>query len=231
MPRRLYANNARCKLGADIVTTGAIATIILETGKGGLFPLPTGGDYFHLTVEDSTKETEIFVITTRTGDICSVSSRGAEGTVSKTFTAATSICGVRPTKQSFDDTVDHLNETANAHPASAIGVTPTGALVATDVQAALAELDADLTAHIVNPTAAHAASAISVVPAGDLGSTTVQLALEELQTDIDASEAVITDIISGAQIVGNATRWNGSAKTVSTSGPSGGADGDIWFQY
>ena len=31
--------------------------------------------------------------------------------------------------------------------------------------------------------------------------------------------------------VGNSTKWNGAAKTVSTAAPSGGANGDIWFQY
>ena len=30
---------------------------------------------------------------------------------------------------------------------------------------------------------------------------------------------------------GTATKWNGAAKTVSTAAPSGGANGDIWFQY
>lgn len=29
----------------------------------------------------------------------------------------------------------------------------------------------------------------------------------------------------------NATKWDNAAKTVSTSTPSGGSDGDIWFQY
>lgn len=29
----------------------------------------------------------------------------------------------------------------------------------------------------------------------------------------------------------NSTKWNGAAKTVSAAGPSGGADGDVWFQY
>ena len=28
----------------------------------------------------------------------------------------------------------------------------------------------------------------------------------------------------------NAIKWDGGAKTVSTSAPSGGADGDVWFQ-
>lgn len=29
----------------------------------------------------------------------------------------------------------------------------------------------------------------------------------------------------------NATKWNGAAKTVSTSAPSGGSAGDVWFRY
>lgn len=29
----------------------------------------------------------------------------------------------------------------------------------------------------------------------------------------------------------DSTKWNGAAKTVSTAAPSGGANGDIWFQY
>ena len=29
----------------------------------------------------------------------------------------------------------------------------------------------------------------------------------------------------------NAVKWNGAAKTVSSAAASGGADGDLWFQY
>ena len=29
----------------------------------------------------------------------------------------------------------------------------------------------------------------------------------------------------------DSTKWNGAAKTVSSAAPSGGADGDVWFQY
>lgn len=29
----------------------------------------------------------------------------------------------------------------------------------------------------------------------------------------------------------DSTKWNGASKTVSTAAPSGGANGDIWFQY
>lgn len=29
----------------------------------------------------------------------------------------------------------------------------------------------------------------------------------------------------------DSAKWNGASKTVSSSSPSGGSDGDIWFQY
>lgn len=41
----------------------------------------------------------------------------------------------------------------------------------------------------------------------------------------------ITNITSGNTIVSNSTMWNGSHKFISSAGPSGGTNGDIWFQY
>lgn len=88
----------------------------------------------------------------------------------------------------------HLNDTTNAHPASAIGSTPSGNLAATNVQSALNELQTDvdtratssaLNAHITDTTDAHSASALTNVPSGNLAATDVQTALDELQTDIN----------------------------------------------
>jgi hypothetical protein len=70
--------------------------------------------------------------------------------------------------------------------ASQVTNVPAGTIAATDVQAAINELDGDIQDHITDATDAHDASAISVVPAGNLGSTDVQAALEELQGDIDS---------------------------------------------
>jgi hypothetical protein len=97
------------------------------------------------------------------------------------------------TRATITDLNNHLNDTTDAHDASAISVVPSGNLSSTDVQAALVELQTDidnggtnLTNHINNPTDAHDASAISVVPSGNLSSTDVQAALVELQGDIDS---------------------------------------------
>lgn len=64
-----------------------------------------------------------------------------------------------------------------------IGNTPAGTIAATDVQAAITELDSDIQGHITDATAAHAATAIAFTPAGNLSATTVQAALEELDTE------------------------------------------------
>lgn len=89
---------------------------------------------------------------------------------------------------------DHLADAVDAHDASAISNVPSGNLIATDVQAALNELqtdvdtralDVDLTNHLNDAVDAHDASAISNVPSGNLVATDVQSALNELQTDVD----------------------------------------------
>jgi hypothetical protein len=81
---------------------------------------------------------------------------------------------------------DHINDTADAHDASAISNVPAGTIAATDVQAAINELDGDIQDHINDASDAHDASAISNVPSGNLVATDVQGALNELQTDVDS---------------------------------------------
>ncbi len=97
----------------------------------------------------------------------------------------------------------HINDVADAHDASAISNIPSGNLAATDVQAALNELQSDidtratqtaLNDHINDTVDAHDASAISNVPAGNLAATDVQAALNELQSDID-TRALDADVI------------------------------------
>jgi hypothetical protein len=80
---------------------------------------------------------------------------------------------------------NHINDTTDAHDASAISNVPAGSIAATDVQAAINELDTDIQDHINDVTDAHDASAISNVPAGNLAATDVQGALNELQSDVD----------------------------------------------
>lgn len=81
---------------------------------------------------------------------------------------------------------DHINDASDAHDASAISNVPAGSITATDVQAAINELDGDIQEHITDATDAHDAFAISNVPSGNLAATDVQAALNELQSDVDS---------------------------------------------
>lgn len=81
MPR-LFANNATSTLAAAIVA--ADTSLTLATGEGALFPSPSGGDFFDLTLTQDGNETswEVVKCTARSGDALTVE-RGVYG-----FTAA-----------------------------------------------------------------------------------------------------------------------------------------------
>lgn len=51
------------------------------------------------------------------------------------------------------------------------------------------------------------------------------------RTTSSGARATVNANVPYASESGTATKWNGAAKTVSTAAPSGGANGDIWFQY
>lgn len=85
----------------------------------------------------------------------------------------------------------HLNDTSDAHDASAISILDTANdFTATDVEGALAELQsdaeadaADLASHIADATDAHGASAISFTPNGSISSSDVQAAIQEVRDE------------------------------------------------
>jgi hypothetical protein len=82
----------------------------------------------------------------------------------------------------------HTGDADDAHDASAISILDTADdFTATDVEGALAELQADAEAHLSDATDAHDASAISILDtADDFTATDVEGALAELQADNEA---------------------------------------------
>ena len=83
MPR-LFTDNAGSTLasGIDAVTT----TITLASGTGALFPSPTNGDFFDITLTQTGQETswEQCICTARNSDILSIV-RGANGTTAQAW--------------------------------------------------------------------------------------------------------------------------------------------------
>jgi hypothetical protein len=76
---QLFANNAVSLLAAGI--TNVATSLTVTTGDGALYPSPTGGDYFMLTLTQAGSETswEVVKVTARTGDVLTVV-RAQEGT-------------------------------------------------------------------------------------------------------------------------------------------------------
>lgn len=97
---------------------------------------------------------------------------------------------------------DHLADVTDAHTAGAITNVPSGNLAATNVQAALNEIQSEvdglssstgLSDHLNDTVDAHDASAISNVASGNLVATDVQAALNELQGELDTATSHISD--------------------------------------
>ena len=116
----IFANNATGKLGGDITTSST--TLILQTGNGALFPSPTAGDYFPITVVKADGTLEIMKCTARSVDTLTVT-RSQEGTTAKAFTigdrvslrmTAGSLVDFVSNKQPMDATLTALAGVATA---------------------------------------------------------------------------------------------------------------------
>lgn len=84
-----------------------------------------------------------------------------------------------------NDIAGHLTDETVSHAASAIGFTPTGSIIATDVQAAIAEIASE---------GGGSASAISVLDAAaNFTATDVEGTLAEIQANIDALPTLAAD--------------------------------------
>ena len=118
----LFTNNASGTLAGSY---NAVATdLTLTAGQGALFPSPTGGDWFALTLVDSFNNIEIVKCTARTGDTLTVV-RGQEGTAARALGAgekaelrvtAAALAGIR------DQQIDATRIEDGAVTANKIGV-------------------------------------------------------------------------------------------------------------
>jgi hypothetical protein len=206
-----FSNNASGTLASSITT--ASTTITLTTGQGSLFPSLGSGEYFYATLVDSSNNLEIVKVTARATDVLTIV-RAQDNTSARAFIGGDRL-ELRPTAAALNailqDAKDysdasagtlinaHISDPTNAHAASAVGFTPTGGLAATDVQAALAELDTEKLAATATVTGSS-----GITTSGTLGS------------------GVTITPTSG---------YNGyGARTVSSSSPTGGSNGDIWYK-
>lgn len=95
---QLFTNNASGTLSvqAEIIDT----TLTLQTNEGQLFPVPTGGDFFLVTIEDTSGNIEVVNCTDNTADVLTVV-RAQESTTAKVFPSASKV-ECRPTAGTQD---------------------------------------------------------------------------------------------------------------------------------
>lgn len=210
MPVKI-TNNASGVLASSITT--ASTSITLTTGQGSLFPSIAPGDFFFATLVDSSNNYEIVKVTARASDVLTVV-RAQDNTAARAFIGGDRF-ELRPVAATFaallQDAKDYTDTSA-------------GGLI---------------NAHIADPTDAHMASAVGFTPTGSIAAVNVQAALAELDTEKLPATATVTGasgitvsgtLGAGATITPTAGYNGHGVRTVSSSGPAGGSDGDIWYQ-
>lgn len=78
----LFANNASSTLASSIDDDDTVLQV--ETGTGALYPSPSGGDYFIVTMQNANGDIERMHCTSRTTDLLTIT-RGEEGTAAQTW--------------------------------------------------------------------------------------------------------------------------------------------------
>lgn len=136
-------NDAYSTLASGI--SAAATSIAVGVGHGDRFPIIAGVDYTLLTLRDAAGNKEIIKVTARASGADTMTvERGQEGTTARAWSAGTTTVDLRPTAALFEAAMDHPSDPTAAHAASAVSFTPAAGIGATDVQAAIEEVVADL---------------------------------------------------------------------------------------
>lgn len=108
MAKQLFSNGASATLAVSIIDTDV--TVQVQAGYGALFPSPTGGDWFVLTLEDNNANIEVMKCTARSGDLLTVT-RAQEGTPAQSFTNTVTRCELRDTKGTLERFLQRSGDT------------------------------------------------------------------------------------------------------------------------
>lgn len=109
MANILFTNLATSKLAAGI-TPAAVSLNVLP-GTGALYPSPTGGAYFYVTLVDPDGNNEIVKVTARNVDTLTII-RAQDGTTARTFPAE-SLVDLRVNAGALKDINDSIASTVN----------------------------------------------------------------------------------------------------------------------
>jgi hypothetical protein len=108
---QLFTNNAVSALASGI--TDVATSLTVTTGEGALFPSPTGGDFFMLTLTQAGSETswEVVKVTARTGDALTIV-RAQDGTTAAAWGVGAK-AELRVTAEALNGKQDAANKDAS----------------------------------------------------------------------------------------------------------------------
>lgn len=209
-----HANFAYSTVATAPVPAASGTSLVVAAGQGALFPaVPFNVTVWPAGVLPLASNAEIVRVTNIAVDTLTIT-RTQEGSSARTIVVGDQIAATVTAKTLSDVEAEpiaaaHIADAGDAHDASAISSVAAGNLAATDVQAALDELDSEkaavaepiAAAHISDVSAAHAASAVSADSTTLVGvGTDVQAVLEELDNGIADHLADATDAHAGTAI-------------------------------
>lgn len=102
MAQVLVANNAVSTLASGI--NDSVTSLTVSSGEGALFPAISAGDWFYVTLVDTSNNKEIVKVTARSTDTFTVV-RGSDNTTAAAFSAS-DLVELRPTAAMFEDIRD-----------------------------------------------------------------------------------------------------------------------------
>jgi len=151
---QLFTNDARSKLTGPITSTSL--SLLIDPTDQARFPVATGGDWFKIKLEDASGNIEYVRVQRASGSsTLTVASTGERGYEEPTkFPAAPWSAGATveliATAADLQASLAHPSVSTDAHDASAISFTPAGSIAATEVQAAIEELDGNFASYLRN---------------------------------------------------------------------------------
>ena len=176
----LVTNNASATLAVGI--SPSATTIVLSSGGGNLFPVPSGTSVFFATIVNTSNQVEIVKVTARAGDVLTVI-RAFDGTTSHTYVIGDMI-ELRPTAALFNSKLD-------------VDTAALSYVTAPQVAAQVAALS-----YVTAPQVAAQVAALSYITAPQVAAQVAALSY------ITAVEAGVVATASPSTGVANAGGWN-----------------------
>jgi hypothetical protein len=221
-----FTNNASGTLASSITTSST--TITLTTGQGAQFPSLAAGEFFFATLVDSSNNLEIVKVTNRATDVLTIV-RAQDNTAARSFVggdrfelrpvAAAMQALLQDAKDYSDSSAGslinaHISDPTGAHAASAVSFTPAGGIAATDVQAAITELDSETPSNdgtgatgTWNIGITGNAATASQTPLFSNGNWTVTVVSDALMFRYNGANRMRLDSSGNITVIGNVTGY------------------------